>query len=145
MVDAPHGPRISDTRIVFYDGYCVLCSRSVDFVISRDPTGRFRFASLQSNTATRLLPALNYPLERITSLDNIVYLRDGVVKIRSDAVLSILWDLGGAYRAGRLAYCIPRFIRDLAYDHFARRRYRWFGQRDTCRVPTQEEASRILE
>ena len=87
MVNAPHGPRISDTRIVFYDGYCVLCSRSVDFVISRDPTSRFRFASLQSDTATRLLPALNYPLERITSLDNIVYLRDGFVKVRSDAVL----------------------------------------------------------
>jgi len=145
MVNAPYGPIISDTRVVFYDGYCVLCSRSVDFIISRDPTGRFWFASLQSDAATRVLPALGYPLERITSLDNIVYLRDGVVKVRSDAVLSILWDLGGPYRAGRLAYCIPRFIRDLAYDHFARRRYRWFGQRDTCRVPTQEETSRILE
>jgi len=88
---------------------------------------------------------LNYPLERITSLDNIVYLRDGEVKVRSDAVLSILWDLGGPYRVARLAYCIPQFIRDLAYDRIARRRYRWFGQRDTCRIPTQEEASRILE
>ena len=145
MVNALHDSGIADTRIVFYDGYCVLCSRSVDFIISRDPTRRFRFASLQSDTATRLLPALDYPLERITSLDNIVYLRDGEVKVRSDAVLSILWDLGGPYRAVRLAYCIPRLIRDFAYHQVARRRYRWFGQRDACRVPTQEEASRILE
>ena len=145
MLNGLHDSVISDARIVFYDGYCVLCSRSVDFIISRDPTRRFRFASLQSDTATRLLPALDYPLERITSLDNIVYLRDGEVKVRSDAVLAILWDLGGPYRAVRLAYCIPRLIRDFAYHQVARRRYRWFGQRDTCRIPTEEEATRILE
>ena len=144
MSDFPTS-EIPDTRIVFYDGYCVLCHRLVDFIISRDPMGRFRFASLQSETASRVLPRTGYPEESIKDFNNIVYLRNSELKVKSDAVLSILWDLGGFYRAGCLTYCFPRVVRNFVYDYLAHRRYRWFGKRAACRIPRSEEASRFLE
>ena len=82
-------------NIVFYDGYCVLCSRSIDFILSRDSLATFQFASLQSDFAQKILTELGYPVVNIQNLSNIVYLRHNDIKIKSDAVLSILWDLGG--------------------------------------------------
>ena len=74
---------------VFYDGYCVLCSKSRDFILSRDSLATFRFASLQSDFAQKILPELGYPVVNIQNLSNIVYLRHNDIKIKSDAVLSI--------------------------------------------------------
>ena len=76
---------------------------------------------------------------------NIVYLRHNDIKIKSDAVLSILWDLGGIYKLGCLVYILPRVVRDFGYDRLAKLRYRIFGKRDTCRVPTPQEMARFLE
>ena len=76
--------------IVFYDGYCVLCSKSIDFILSRDTLAAFRFASLQSDFAQETLPERGYPIANIKNLSNIVYLRHNDIKIKSDAVLSIL-------------------------------------------------------
>ena len=132
-------------QIVFYDGYCVLCSKSIDFILSRDALAGFRFASLQSDFAQRVLPEIGYPMENIENLSNIVYLRHNDLKIKSDAVLSILWDLGGIYKISRLGYFLPRVIRDFGYDRLAKLRYRIFGKRDACHVPTQHEMSRFME
>jgi predicted DCC family thiol-disulfide oxidoreductase YuxK len=134
----------SDDRIVFYDGYCVLCSKSVDFILSRDHRTTFRFASLQSDFSKNILTAMGYPVADIQNLSNIVYLRNNVLKIKSDAVLSILWDLGGIYKISFLVYLLPRVVRDFAYDRIAKLRYRIFGKRDTCRVPTPQEMARFL-
>ena len=134
----------SDNHIVFYDGYCVLCSKSVDFILYRDLRAKFRFASLQSDFSKRILTKSGYPIANIQNLSNIVYLRNDVLKIKSDAVLSILWDLGGIYKISFLVYLLPRVVRDLAYDRIAKLRYRIFGKRDTCRVPTPQEMSRFL-
>ena len=131
-------------NIVFYDGYCVLCSRSIDFILSRDSLATFRFASLQSDFAQKILTELGYPVVNIQNLSNIVYLRHNDIKIKSDAVLSILWDLGGIYKVSRLIYCLPRVIRDFSYDRLAKLRYRIFGKRDSCRVPTLQEKTRFL-
>ena len=133
------------SKIVFYDGYCVLCSKSIDFILSRDTLAAFRFASLQSDFAQRILREMGYPVASIGSLSNIVYLRNNHIKIKSDAVLSILWDLGGIYKISRLVYFLPRVIRDFGYDRLAELRYRIFGKRDACRVPTQQELSRFME
>ena len=132
-------------RIVFYDGYCVLCSRSVDFILSRDGPDAFRFASLQSDFAHGVLAEMGYPIESIKIVNNVVYLRNNDLKIKSDAVLSILWDLGGIYKISRLGYFLPRVIRDFGYDRLAKLRYRIFGKRDACHVPTQHEMSRFME
>jgi len=90
--------------IVFYDGYCVLCSKSIDFILSRNTLAAFRFASLQSDFAQETLPERGYPIANIKNLSNIVYLRHNDIKIKSDAVLSILWDLGGIYKLSCLVY-----------------------------------------
>ena len=134
----------SENHIVFYDGYCVLCSKSVDFILSRDQLDKFRFASLQSEFSHKILLEKGYPTTNIQTLSNIVYLRNNVLKIKSDAVLSILWDLGGIYKATCLGYLLPRSVRDFAYDRLAKVRYRIFGKRDSCRVPTPQEMTRFL-
>jgi predicted DCC family thiol-disulfide oxidoreductase YuxK len=131
-------------NIVFYDGYCVLCSRSIDFILSRDSLATFRFASLQSDFAEKILPEMGHPIANIQNLSNIVYLRHNDIKIKSDAILSILWDLGGIYKVSRLVYCLPRVVRDFCYDRLAKLRYRIFGKRNSCRVPTLQEKTRFL-
>ena len=131
-------------HIVFYDGYCVLCSRSIDFILSRDSLATFRFASLQSDFAEKILPEMGHPIANIQNLSNIVYLRHNDIKLKSDAVLSILWDLGGIYKVSRLVYCLPRVVRDFGYDRLAKLRYRIFGKRNSCRVPTLQEKTRFL-
>ena len=137
-------PEADGDYIVFYDGYCVLCSKSVDFILYRDHRAKFRFASLQSDFSKRILTKSGYPITHIQNLNNVVYLRNDVLKIKSDAVLSILWDLGGIYRTSFLGFLLPRVVRDFAYDRVAKLRYRIFGKRDTCRVPTPQEMSRFL-
>ena len=137
-------PKTDKGYIVFYDGYCVLCSKSIDFILSRDRLAKFRFASLQSDFSQNVLSRRGYPAGNIQNLSNVVYLQHNVLKIKSDAVLSILWDLGGIYKVTCLAYLLPRFLRDFAYDRLAKVRYMVFGKRDTCRVPTPDETSRFL-
>ena len=134
----------SNKLIVFYDGYCVLCSRTIDFVIKYDKKEKILFASLQSDFAISTLSKFGYEFEKIKEIDNVIYLQKAVVKIKSDAILSILSDMGGIYRLSKIFYCIPRFIRNYLYDQIANRRYRWFGKRDTCRIPTKDEIRKIL-
>lgn len=139
-----HDSEVALKRIVFYDGYCVLCSKSVDFILSRDDTAAFRFASLQSKFAQNVLTEMGYPTNQIKNVSNIVYLRDDDLKIKSDAVLSILKDLGGIYKITCLAYLIPRLVRDFGYDRLAKVRYTMFGKRDSCRIPTLNDLDRFL-
>ena len=137
-------PKADSDYIVFYDGYCVLCSKSIDFILTRDHLAKFRFASLQSEFSQKILSRKGYPTANIQNISNIVYLQHNVLKIKSDAVLSVLWDLGGIYKISCLCYLFPRFARDFAYNRLAKVRYKVFGKRDTCRVPTPDEISRFL-
>ena len=130
--------------IVFYDGYCILCNRTIDFVIKYDKKEKILFASLQSDYAISTLSKLKYKSENIKNIDNVIYLQNTIVKIKSDAILSILSDMGGVYHLCNIFYCIPRFVRNYLYDQIANRRYKWFGKRDTCRIPTKNEIHKIL-
>lgn len=116
-------------ELLFYDGHCGLCHRTVLFVLRHDPEGRaFRFAPLQGETFQSRMPA-----ERRAGLpDSIVILTgDGSLLIRSDASIHILLRLGGAWRFfGNLLALVPRPLRDAGYDFIARIRYRVFGTRD---------------
>lgn len=129
-------------RIVFFDGYCVFCSASVDWILPRDVRGVFRFAPIQGKTAAAKLPGA-----RASDVppDSILYLRDGVLYDRSTAILRILADLGGPWRLATPLLLVPRPVRDFFYEQFARRRYRLFGKRDTCRLPTPAERERLLD
>lgn len=129
-------------RIVLFDGVCNLCNGFVRFIIERDTKARFRFGTLQSAEAMELLRGS--PIDP-ADLATVVYVRDGRTLTRSTAALCILGDLGGAWALCWAFMAVPPFIRDGVYRWVARNRYRWFGKRDTCMVPTPELRSRFLD
>jgi predicted DCC family thiol-disulfide oxidoreductase YuxK len=127
--------------VVFFDGVCGLCNSSVDFVLRHDRMGRLKFAPLQGATAVRLLPA-----EDRENLDSLVLWDDGRMFRRSSAVVRILWRLGPSWRAlGGVLWLIPLPLRNAAYRLVAALRYRLFGKKETCRLPSPEERSRFLD
>jgi predicted DCC family thiol-disulfide oxidoreductase YuxK len=137
----PPEPR---TEILFYDGHCALCHRTVQFAMRRDPAGiAFRFAPLQGKTFAALVP----PNQRNGLPDSFVLrTTEGALLVRSDAILHILRRLGGGWNAlaGILAV-LPRPLRDVVYDFIARIRYRVFGRRDDlCPIVPPELRARFV-
>ena len=128
--------------LVLFDGVCTLCNGLVTFVIARDSAGQFQFGALQSRGAARVLD-LHGAVEPLP--DSLVVIDDGRVFTRSTAALRIArrlpfpWPLACAFLA------VPRPLRDRIYDLVARRRYRWFGTRDHCMVPTPALRSRFID
>jgi predicted DCC family thiol-disulfide oxidoreductase YuxK len=133
--------------VLLYDGACIFCNRLVQFLIRRDREGSLRYAPLQGRYGQA---ALKRHAE-LQGIDSIVFLetspRDGVEHafVRSDAVLRLAAYFGGPWRILLLARLIPRPLRDLLYDAFARRRYAIFGNRNQCVVPPAHIRSRFFE
>jgi predicted DCC family thiol-disulfide oxidoreductase YuxK len=136
----------TDTKIdtsgtyVLFDGVCNVCNYWVQFIIKRDPKAQFRFASLQSEEAQLLLQAH----EQKVTLDSIVLLQDGKVYTESTAILQIFKKLTGMWKLLSVFHIVPKFIRDSLYRWFAKNRYRWFGQQESCMIPTPEVRQRFL-
>jgi predicted DCC family thiol-disulfide oxidoreductase YuxK len=129
--------------VYFFDGYCVLCSGFVAFCLARDPAGELKFASAQSALGQRVLTALDLP---DGTLDRTILLLDGdEVYLRSTAVLRALRHLRGPVRWLQPLLAVPAFVRDPIYDVVARNRYRWFGRRSACFVPTPETRPRFID
>ena len=131
--------------VIFYDGVCGLCDRTVRFVLRHDHAGRFRFATLQSDYAAAALARHG---RDAADLDSVCLLLDPDgpgerLLAKSDAVLAILDGLGGVWRLAAAARWLPRAWRDAAYDALANRRYRWFGRFDQCPIPSPELRARL--
>ena len=124
--------------IVFFDGVCGLCNRAVNVLLRHDEDAYFKVAPLQGSTARALLG--NLP----EKVDSIVLWEEGSVYIKSDAALRIASRLTGWPRLLLSARILPRYFRDKVYDLIARKRYHWFGKKETCRVPTEQERLRFL-
>lgn len=134
----PRAP--GEPPVIFFDGVCGLCSASVDFILKRDRQGLFRFAPLQGETAAAVLGELSPD-----SLTWSFYLWDETgLSDRSTAALRIGRKLGGIYHLSALGWLVPRFMRDAIYGFVARNRYRWFGKKETCRIPKPAERARFL-
>jgi predicted DCC family thiol-disulfide oxidoreductase YuxK len=127
---------------ILFDGVCNLCERSVLFVIERDRAAYFRLASLQSEAGERI--AQQHGIDA-AALESIVLIEDGRVWRQSDAALRIARKLDGAWPLLALLQVVPRFIRDRVYARVAANRYRWFGRKDSCMVPTPELRARFLD
>jgi len=126
--------------IIFFDGVCGLCNRSVDWIIRRDRHAIFRFAPFQGETARERLG-----IDTGADLNTIVLFDEHGQHRRSVAVVAILLRLGGFWRVcGALLWIVPRPIRNWGYTVIARNRYRWFGRHVTCRLPTPAERARFL-
>jgi predicted DCC family thiol-disulfide oxidoreductase YuxK len=128
--------------VILFDGVCNLCNGFVTFVIARDPRGRFQFGSLQSPAAARLIEktAPDRPVP-----DSLLLIEDGRVWTRSAAALRILRRLTFPWPLAYLFVVVPRPVRDWIYDRVASHRYRWFGKREVCMVPTPELRSRFVD
>ncbi len=126
--------------IVFFDGVCGLCNHLVDFILRKDREGRILLAPLQGETAQERLP----PGDR-QNVDTIVMLIDDHSYRRSSAIVRILWQLGGVWSfLGSLLWLVPLPLRNLGYRLVSSCRYRFFGRKETCRLPTPEERGRLL-
>jgi predicted DCC family thiol-disulfide oxidoreductase YuxK len=127
---------------ILFDGVCNLCNGFVRFVVARDPAARFRFAALTSPAAARVLreAGVTPPLP-----DSMILIEEGRVFMRSDAPLRIARGLSFPWPLLYGFIVVPRVIRDRVYDFIAGRRYRWFGRREVCMVPTPELRRRFLD
>jgi predicted DCC family thiol-disulfide oxidoreductase YuxK len=128
--------------IVLFDGICNLCNAAVQFIIERDPQGYFQFASLQSVLGQQLLR--QYGLAQIP-MASIVLVENGQAYTHSDAALRIARRLANPWPLFAYARLIPRPLRDMVYTWIANHRYRWFGQRAQCMMPSRQTRSRFLE
>ena len=137
---ADAAPTPDGRPVIFFDGVCGMCNRFVDIVLRADRRGVFAFAPLQGETARRLLP----PLSGDPGEWSMLYLDERGLHDQSDASLEVYRRLGGMWRVPALARFVPRFLRTPVYQLIARNRYRIFGRRDACRVPTEEERARFL-
>ncbi len=127
--------------MILFDGVCNLCNGLVQFVIARDPARRFRFASLQSDVAQRRLEGAGIAAD---VPDSIVLLEEGRLFTRSTAALRIARRLRFPWSLAFALIVVPRPLRDWVYSLVARNRYRWFGRRETCMIPTPELEERFL-
>jgi predicted DCC family thiol-disulfide oxidoreductase YuxK len=130
-----------DNPVVLFDGVCNLCNGSVQFIIARDPSARFRFAPLGSAAAQSLIneSKAGGPLP-----DSIVLMEHRQMYTRSTAALRMTRGLRFPWPLLYGLIVVPRPLRDTVYDLIARNRYRWFGKRDTCMMPTPELRARFL-
>ena len=131
-----------DHPVILFDGVCNLCNGAVQFIIKRDPNGVFRFASLQSDAGQDILKRHDLPTE---DFDTMVVVDGDEVLTRSTAALHILRRLGGVWWIAYAFIIVPRYLRDAVYAIVVKNRYRWFGQREECMVPTPDLKSRFLE
>jgi len=129
--------------IILFDGVCNLCNSSVDFVLKNDTNNRFIFASLQSDAAQQLLLQFKFKNDK-NHLDRIILIENDKLFDKSTAALLVLKKLRFPLNLGVIFIIIPKFIRDYIYDIIAKNRYKWFGKKDTCRIPTKEEINRFL-
>jgi len=126
--------------IIIFDGVCNLCNGLVNFIIDRDPQGKFQFVALQSELAKRILKDSEH---LIIEEDTIILIVGQKICIKSNAALHIAKRIRGGWQFLFAFIVIPIFIRDAVYDFVAKNRYRWFGQSDSCRVPTSEIIARF--
>lgn len=122
-------------KVVYFDGYCNVCNRFVDFLLRRTRT--LKFASLQSSTAQQRLPATLVKDVSTMAFEE----EDGKIYIESAAAIRAI---SYAFKPFLIFLLVPRPLRDWVYRWVANHRYLWFGKRDTCRMPTAEERERML-
>ncbi|HEY5415755.1 MAG TPA: DCC1-like thiol-disulfide oxidoreductase family protein [Gemmatimonadaceae bacterium] len=138
---------MSDGPVLLYDGLCGFCDGTVQFILKHDRRGTLRFATLQGDFARDVIA--RHP--EVAGVDSLVLVEPDLdsgrerVYVRSEGALRIARYLGGAWHLARVVAIVPRFLRDWAYNAFARIRYRVFGKYDSCSIPTPEQRARFID
>jgi predicted DCC family thiol-disulfide oxidoreductase YuxK len=128
--------------IILFDGVCNLCNRSIQLIIKRDQKKIFRFASLQGKLGQEVLKKYQLPADQLHSF---ILLEGDRIFTRSTGALRIFRELGGGWKLLYGFMIIPRFIRDAVYNFVSRNRYKWYGKREECMVPTPDLKERFLD
>lgn len=134
-------PLPASSPIVIFDGTCMLCSSWVAFVLRHGARGRFRFGTTQSHAGRMLLSANGVDADNPSTF---LFLEAGRTYTEADAVIRMFGTFGGVWRAAVLARIVPKPMRDAVYRWVARNRYRWFGRREACFVPSAADRDRFL-
>jgi predicted DCC family thiol-disulfide oxidoreductase YuxK len=130
-----------DQPIILFDGVCNFCNSSVNFVIKRDKKALIQFATLQSEAGNKILQAFSLPT---TEMNSFVFIENGKAFTQSTAALKVCRYLGAGWPLCYGFIIVPKFIRDGIYNWIAKNRYKWFGVKDQCMIPTPEVKARFL-
>jgi predicted DCC family thiol-disulfide oxidoreductase YuxK len=128
--------------VILFDGVCNYCNGMVNFLIRKDRKEILRFAALQSKAGQELLQQYKLPT---TAFDTFILIEQGKVYKRSSAALRLYNKLPWYWKWTQVFWIVPRFLRDAVYNLIARNRYKWFGKKEECMVPTEDVKSRFLE
>ena len=130
-----------DQKIILFDGVCNLCNGAVTYIIKRDKNNVFKFAALQSEIGQQLISKFNIDTSKV---DSIILIDGEKHYTKSSAALHIAKQLSGAYPLLFGFMVVPKFIRNSVYDYIAKNRYKWFGKKESCMIPTAELKSKFL-
>lgn len=130
-------------NVIIFDGVCSLCNAWVDFVLRREKEDIFSFAANQSDEGQEILKKFNKTFDN-EEVDTVFLLEDGQLYERSTAALRIVKKLSFPWNLAYGFVIIPRPIRDFFYKIIAKNRYRWFGKKNSCRLPTPEERAKFI-
>ena len=129
-------------KIILFDGVCNLCNGAIQFIIKRDKKDVFRYAALQSELGERLVKERSIDTSKV---DSFVLIEPGTAYyIKSSAALEIANNFSGLWKLTQIFKWIPESIRNSIYDLVARNRYKWFGRKDQCMIPTPELQAKFL-
>ena len=141
LTSEEHPKTAADHPIIVFDAHCVLCSANAQFVLKHDRSDHFRLASMQGEIGTALYRRFGIDP---ANPETLILVDGNDVRRDSDAILAIYAALGWPWRATTALRLVPAFLRDPVYRWVARNRYRLFGRRATCWVPSAEQARRVL-
>lgn len=130
-------------KLILFDGVCNLCNSSVLFVIKHDKKDRFMFAPLQSKIGKRVVEQFKIDTEKVDSI--LLYSKENGIKSKSSAALQIARQLRFPINLWSIFLIIPPFIRNWVYDYVAKNRYRWYGKKEECMIPTPELKAKFIE
>ncbi|WP_111707864.1 thiol-disulfide oxidoreductase DCC family protein [Lutibacter citreus] len=133
---------IKNKSIILFDGVCNLCNSSVNFIIKNDEKAYFLFASLQSDVAKEIL--LHHNSNKI-NFDTIILVENNKIFYKSTAALRIIKRLDGPIKILYFLIIVPPFIRDSVYNFIAKNRYKWYGKKESCVIPTDNYKKRFLD
>lgn len=131
-----------DENVILFDGYCGLCNRFVDFILKHDTKQKIKFASLQSNFGQSVLKKHFSLLPQFP--DSVVLVTGENVYTHSTAALHVFRLLGMPWNSLYAFVIVPAFIRNGVYNFISKNRYKWFGKRNDCRIPTKAEHERFI-
>ena len=131
-----------DKKIILFDGVCNLCDATIQYVIKKDVKDVFRFVAIQSELGQKIINYIKVDTSQTDSI--ILYIPGKAYFVKADAAFNIAKELGGLISLTSIFSVLPKFLKNFGYDFVAKNRYKWYGKKDSCMMPTPELKSKFL-